>query len=139
MPVAPQDIRDMAEKLWAGTAIPKRDENCVRTVAGRAYYSAFHAAREALRSAYATPAYDVGHKPLADFMIGSGDPTLRTMGNLLKSLLAARESADYNLAAAMTHAAAETFVDDATDVVGNQGPMETGFRAALPQRVQRKA
>lgn len=43
MAVSPGDIHSVAEKLWDGSPISKSVEQCVRTVANRAYYSAYHA------------------------------------------------------------------------------------------------
>jgi hypothetical protein len=129
MATTPPDIHKMGEDLWMGSPIAKMLEPCVRTVAGRAYYAAYLSTREALRSAYGDPNYDVGHKPLWSFMIGSGVTDLKLPGNLLKALNLARERADYDLTDTPTHAAAEALVDDARDVISQQATIESAFRA----------
>ena len=138
MSVSPAEIHSIATRLWSGSMIGKTEESCSRTVAGRAYYSAYHATREALRRAYSDQTYDVGHRPLANFMIGSGNPQLRVLGIVLKELLEARERADYELTAALSHSLAEQLVDSAQDVIASQSLLESAFRS-VPRRVARRA
>ncbi len=138
MAVAPQGFHDVASKLWQGTPVAKLSEPCVRTVAGRAYYSAYLSTREALRAAYADPTYDVEHTPLATFMIGAGQPTLKLAGGMLKELREARELADYDLGVTMRHAAAEHLVDDALEIISLAATLRAEFKAALPARPLRR-
>ncbi len=138
MPVAPRDVHEVANKLWLGTPVPKLTESCVRTVAGRAYYSAYLSTREAVRAAYGDPTYDVGHDPLAAFMIGSGQPTLRLVGDMLKELREARELADYDLGASLKHGAVEHLVEDALEIISRAATLQAEFSAALPAQVPRR-
>src|SRR6266566_9003107 len=134
MPVAPRDFHEVASKLWQGTPVPKLTEPCVRTVAGRAYYSAYLSTREALRAAYGDPTYDVEHTPLATFMIGAGRPNLKLAGAMLKELRVARELADYELGATLKHSSAEHLVDDALEIISLAPTLQAEFAAALPVR-----
>ena len=103
-------------------------------MAGRAYYAAYHCAREALRSAYANPTYDVQHGPLVAFMIGSGVPVLRLAGNALKELREARERADYQLLTTLKHSLAEGLVDGAQELLAQQPLLEAEFTKLLPRK-----
>ena len=127
VPVTPTEIHEIANRLWLGQPIPKKGEPCVRTIASRAYYAAYLSTREALRAAYSNPSYDVGHAPFANFMIMTRKPKLALAGNLLKALSEARERADYELGASLTHAEAETLVDDALEVIQLSSDLESDF------------
>jgi len=132
--VTPSDVHGVARSLWQHGTAPKFAESCVRTVAGRAYYSAYLSTREAARAAYNDPSFDIGHQPLARFMIGSGSPSLKVAGLLLDELRVARELADYDMSRTLRHVDAEAFVDNAEDIIGLSGALRAEF-AAHPRRM----
>lgn len=134
MSITATDIHGIATRLWNGSAIVKTEEVCVRTAAGRAYYSAYHCTREAMRAAYSQPTYDVQHRPLATFMIGSGVPLLRQAGYTLKRLRVAREQADYRLDESVSHAYAEVLIDGAQELLVQQSEIRAAFRQILPRK-----
>jgi hypothetical protein len=137
MPSTPAEIHEVADRLWQGSQIDKRNEACVRTVAGRSYYAAYTSTRDALRAAYGDPTYDVAHETLFKFLIQYGGK-LGAAGNTLKSLHTARTRADYFLGDTIAHSQAETFVEDALFVLSLRGDVEVELRALLPTRISRR-
>jgi hypothetical protein len=67
-------------------------------------------------------------------MIGSGDSVLRLAGNALKELREARDRADYELGASLTHPFAEGLVDGALEILGQQAALQAAFGKILPKK-----
>jgi uncharacterized protein (UPF0332 family) len=95
MPVAPTDFLQVANDLKAGKKIDPK-EPVDRTIVGRAYYAAFLAAREAVRSAYGKPYYQPKHKALTDGLAGASDVDVAELGARLQTLKSLRQRADYD-------------------------------------------
>ncbi len=69
-----------------------------RTAVGRAYYAAFHAARELLEDlGFTVPRADVAHFFLSVRLQNSGDPQMIKAGSDLNTLRRFRNQADYDL------------------------------------------
>ena len=95
MPIRPEQLYDAAKELDGLDPTLVSDEVCARTIANRAYYAAYLATREALRTQYQNPHFDVGHGPLASQLESSADAVVSGVGTSLKTLRAAREHSDY--------------------------------------------
>jgi hypothetical protein len=96
MPITPSDFWNVADALQRGGGIT--GEPCSRTVAGRAYYSAYLATREALRHQYGDPSFDVQHAMLAQSLANHGDPEVKEIGVKLGTMHILRNRSDYHLA-----------------------------------------
>lgn len=95
MPIRPEDLHAAARQLDRISSPLVSEEVCGRTIANRAYYAAFLATREALRTQYGNPRFDVRHTRLAEALENSRDPLVSDLGTSLKILKAHREIADY--------------------------------------------
>lgn len=95
MPIRPEDLYAAARQLDRIDPTLVSDEVCGRTIANRAYYAAYLAIREALRTQYGDPRFDVQHTRLASALEKSGDPRVSDVGTMLKFLRLQREKADY--------------------------------------------
>lgn len=96
MPITPDSFCDVAEEIYNRRKLTD-GEPIERTVAGRAYYAAYLATREAVRAAYGNPTFDVDHKVLAHTLKKSVDSDIADVGTRLDSLRAQRARADYRL------------------------------------------
>lgn len=94
MPIDPREFAEAAEKLRNGVAI--KGEVCARTVAGRAYYAAYLATRQAIRNQYKDPSLNPGHADLYEALKRRGrDSTVQLIGAALAGLYSRRTDADY--------------------------------------------
>jgi hypothetical protein len=91
--MSPRDFLDEADDLAAGTR-----ESSWRTGASRAYYAAFHTARQLLLSCgFVVPQSDRAHAYLSFRLQNSGHPDVNMAGRLLRDLRGLRLWADYEL------------------------------------------
>ncbi len=89
----------------AQTLLAEGFEAAWRSAVSRAYYAAFHVARELLDSlGFAVPRGERAHAHLWLRLSNCGDPKLATTGAALNSLRQDRNFADYDLHRPLTHA-----------------------------------
>lgn len=117
MPFLPDEYHRVAKSL-SQRALPS-GEGRYRTIAGRAYYSAYLATREALKRTYGlddtyTPKHDTLCNTLAEV---ATDPEIRKLGDLLNALRLRRVHADYHLKRPLEEDVAEDAVEDAEAVL----------------------
>jgi uncharacterized protein (UPF0332 family) len=90
------DFLSLAVRLSSGTSAAE-----LRSATSRAYYGAFHKARELLESiGIALPTGPECHQKICLVLANADDPDVRTASSILSSLRTARNSADYDLAKA---------------------------------------
>ncbi len=89
----PRDFLTLANALAAGTT-----EAAWRTAISRAYYAAFHTARQLLRDlGFRVPRGDQAHAYLWMRLSNCGDPQLVVAGQKLQDLRGKRNEADYDI------------------------------------------
>lgn len=96
MPIVPDDLLEAARKLGNDKKPLHSPEACARTIVNRAYYAAYLATREAIRSAYGNPRFDVGHTALAKAFSKDSDTDVAKIGQRLDTLRILRSTADYH-------------------------------------------
>jgi uncharacterized protein (UPF0332 family) len=129
-----QEFISVATQLIAGEG-----EGRFRSAVSRAYYGAFHTAREFLGVCGSLiPINSMAHRSVAWCLSNSADPDLEDAGTYLESLRDARNDADYDLSggqfATKTNAMAELRrAVKVTDILGNYSSEEarTGVRPQL--------
>jgi hypothetical protein len=94
MPIQPSEFCDVAAELQQRRA-NLLAEPMSRTAIGRAYYAAYLATREVVRSVYGLRHFDVRHTDLAAALKRSSDPDVSDVGTRLQMLLSMRTRADY--------------------------------------------
>jgi hypothetical protein len=87
------DFLDLASSLFAKNRSP--NEALCRTIVSRAYYGAFHLARNYVVQ-LGFPETD-SHRFLSDALTASGEPSVIQAGDFLRNLATARGRADYDL------------------------------------------
>jgi len=88
------DFLKLAEKFCADPR--QHNEALCRTIVSRAYYGAFHLARDfVVRLGFPQPSE---RKVLSDWLVSSGEPSVIRAGDILSDLATARNRADYDLA-----------------------------------------
>jgi uncharacterized protein (UPF0332 family) len=98
----PRDFLELADTLCTEIT-----EAAWRTAVSRAYYAAFHTARQLLRQCgFAVPPADQAHAYLWLRLANSGHPDVQRAGNDLSILRHIRNWADYDLDRPMDHATA---------------------------------
>lgn len=91
--ITPVDLLDLARELSRRTT-----ERCWRAAVSRAYYSAFHAARNLLDGLrFRVPRADQAHHYLYLRLSNSGDPATESAGQDLGKLRTERNHADYDI------------------------------------------
>lgn len=109
-----RDFLPIAQQLAAGSSEP-----LWRTAIGRAYYAAFHVARELpIDLGFTVPREERAHKYVIFRLSNAGDSTVEQAGRSLDSLRDFRNLADYDLRRALSAAMAQVRVRLAADVVG---------------------
>ncbi len=109
----PRDFLDVAAE-WATGA----REAEWRSAVSRAYYAAFHVARQLLvQSGFAIPDGPTGHAAVWLRLANAGHPDIVAVGNGLNSLRGFRNQADYNLGALFLEALAVTQTEAAQDAI----------------------
>lgn len=89
-----------------------------RSSISRAYYAAFHTAREfVVRLQFRVPAADQAHAYLWLRLSNTGDPAADRIGRLLRDLRGRRNAADYDLVRSRTQAIAIDAAADVRDVI----------------------
>jgi uncharacterized protein (UPF0332 family) len=89
-----------------------------RSAVSRAYYAAFHVARQLLRRCgFAVPRADQAHAYLARRLAYAGHPDVCRAGTRLNSLRGDRNRADYDLHLPMTQAHAAAQVQIAKEII----------------------
>ncbi len=109
----PQEFLEVADDLAAGLR-----EGDWRSAVSRAYYAAFHVARELLsRSGFAVPRGEQAHAYLWLRLSNSAHPDVDQAGADLRELRSKRNWADYDLAYPLTQNEAFDFVQLGRDII----------------------
>jgi uncharacterized protein (UPF0332 family) len=109
----PRAFLDVAFEMLDGA-----NEEHWRSAVSRAYYAAFHVARQLLvRCGFVVPQAQRAHAYLAMRLMNSGHPDLDEAGRGLDELRKARLRADYSMEVAVGHAWAQDQVSRALDVL----------------------
>jgi uncharacterized protein (UPF0332 family) len=109
----PAAFLDLADDLAVGD-----NEAAWRTAVSRAYYAAFHAARDFIRKCgFEPPFADRAHAYLIHRLMQSGDAQLDFVGRELSDLRSRRNEADYEIDTEFAQRRASNLVYRATDVV----------------------
>jgi uncharacterized protein (UPF0332 family) len=89
-----------------------------RSSASRAYYAAFHVARDLLTAlGFTTPAADRAHEYLYHRLNNCGMPAVQQAASVLHDLRRRRNRADYDIQSSFTSQVAATAVTQANDVI----------------------
>lgn len=96
MGIEPHYFLDAAEEIHGGEEVSD-DETRARVSVGRAYYAAYLAAREVVRSARGDPEFTTSHGALASTLKEAADDEVAKVGEDLESLKEMRERSDYYL------------------------------------------
>jgi uncharacterized protein (UPF0332 family) len=89
-----------------------------RTAVSRAYYAAFHAARDLLvQCGFTVPREERAHTHLRMRLMNSGHPDVAQAGTWLNDLRSDRNYADYDFEGALKHADAVEAVQAADDAI----------------------
>jgi uncharacterized protein (UPF0332 family) len=108
-----------------------------RSAVSRAYYAAFHTARELLtRLRFRVPGGEQAHAYLWLRLSNTGDPTADAVGRLLRDLRGRRNNADYDLGRPRSRANATDATADARDLIARMDglvgtPAEAGIRDGM--------
>lgn len=127
-----RDFLAVATALAAGTT-----EAEWRSAISRAYYAAFHSARELMsRLRFRVPAGEQAHAYLWLRLGNTGNPAADVIGRLLRDLRGRRNNADYDLGRPRTRANAVDAVTDARDLIARMDalvgtPAETAIRDGM--------
>jgi hypothetical protein len=101
-------------KKWSSS----RDEAELKSAVSRAYYAAFHVARQLFEDLhFVVPQADRAHKYLSFRLSNCGDPLLEQAGYDLDDLRSARNLADYNLRRPLAQTTAASSVQIAERIV----------------------
>ena len=127
MTIRPQDFHDVARFLDSGGARPAQEATS-RTIIGRAYYAAYLAVRDVLRSQYSDPKFEPSsHEALGQTLSTfNRDTKVKQIGVRLESLRQARVRADYFLGDRITDLVAADHLEDARDLL-RELPTVTSF------------
>jgi uncharacterized protein (UPF0332 family) len=123
---------DLANDLLA---IPT--EQAWRTAVSRAYYAAFHVARQLLRDlGFRAPRADQAHAYLWLRLSNCGDPQIQLAGQRLHDLRSERNRADYDIDVALPRTGAATQVRIAGQIIqfldaGQAEPVRTQITDAM--------
>src|SRR5690349_17192252 len=130
MPIQPQDFFLIAEQLHYSLKISADGEPCIRTVAGRAYYSVYLALREAARTAVRDPSFNIGHQALASHLDDyEGD--LEAVAVQLRELRYFREIAVYWPAETLDRHSVGLALNNAKAIVRDQSTLSRQLDAGL--------
>ena len=127
MAIHPEDFFSAATALNQSHPPLVSDEVCARTMAGRMYYAAYLATRDALRAQFRTPSFDITHAALAFALIRAHDSDVQSIGARLQALRRLRERADYKPHHHITRAAAAIQLANARFVLDNVGRLVGRF------------
>lgn len=134
MPLNPEKFADVAVSLASGRKIDPAQEECARTAAGRAYYSAYLAVREAVRTQYGDPTFDVRHVDLTNALKRAPDKDVKAVGTHLRALLDKRTNSDYRLNATVTQADAITSAASARSIFTVLPTLAGKLPSGIPRR-----
>jgi uncharacterized protein (UPF0332 family) len=116
----------------AQSLLSDRSEAAWRSAVSRAYYAAFHRAREVLENlGFAVSRGERAHAYLWLRLSNCGNPRIQTTGAALRSLRQDRNRADYELQSPLTQANAERSVRAAEQIVLLLASAVTGLDRAL--------
>ena len=125
-----RDFLRLARQLAAG-----RTEAEWRTAIGRAYYAAFHVARQLLEDLkFRVPHADRAHKYLALRLSNAGDPAIQLAGSDLDQLRSERNHADYDLRMPLARAVAATRIQLAEKIIRVLDALDAATRTQMPIR-----
>ena len=121
----------------ARSVVARTGEADWRTAVGRAYYAAFHAARDFLSGlGFQVPPDERAHKYLSFRLINCGHTDGSTAGLILERLRKLRTIADYNLQVAVSQPQAIDSIRLAGDVFALLDGLSTADRAAVTTAVR---
>jgi uncharacterized protein (UPF0332 family) len=123
MAVTPVEILEMAGKLHSGAAIPSVEARH-RTVAGRAYYSAYHETLATLGAIKGDSSYRLRHSTLVKLLVDHREASVRHVGQMMKTLKKKRGLADYRLKEALSPDEARVLLLTAKNVIERQGVLK---------------
>ena len=111
--MTPASLLALAERLALGT-----DDTDWRSAVSRAYYAAFHVARQLMEQCgFAVPRADRAHRYLSDWLSNCGHrPTIQA-GQWLEQLRGHRNEADYDLWLSLHRSDVEDHVSQAERIV----------------------
>lgn len=117
MPIQPDIFQEVAKKLNEHQ-LPT-GEGKYRTVAGRAYYAAYLATRDAVKLLHTmgddySPSHEAFSQALAAYQ---SDPEVSKLGHMLNGLRLRRVRADYKLTLTLNEADAEAAIDETKDLL----------------------
>jgi uncharacterized protein (UPF0332 family) len=127
-----RDFLDLARRLAAGST-----EADWRTAISRAYYAAFHAARQLMQDlGFTVPRGDQAHRHLWLRLSNCGDATVRSAGANLDALRRERNRADYDLALSVRQPEALKLILSAEQIIraldaARQEPTRTNITDAM--------
>jgi hypothetical protein len=127
MPITPEDFFAAALALNRLEPPPVSDEVCARTMAGRIYYAAYLATREAIRQQLGKGDFDVSHTALVAELRHARDEDVREVGARLRTLKRLRDSADYKPHCRLTKLSVALRMRDARFVLDEVGKLRGRF------------
>jgi uncharacterized protein (UPF0332 family) len=129
MAFRPEDIYTVAKRLH-DRDLPT-EEGRYRTIVGRAYYSAYWAACEAVCKQHGiNPVQSIKHEVLCDTLAAyEEDSDVKAFGTLLNTLRKSRVHADYKLSKPL----AEYYADDAVEDARTAMDMIPSVQHKLPK------
>lgn len=122
MPLVPLEFNEIADALFHGLPIPRGAERCSRSIAGRAYYSAYLSARNAVRVAFQNPRATITHASFHRFLLAHTGVMAR-VGTNLKTLYLHRTRSDYFLSETVLRDEAESCIAGAADVLNDEAEL----------------
>lgn len=131
MPIAPLDFLEVARSLLSGRSISD-DEARYRTIAGRAYYSAYLETRQVgRRSLPSRPDFQPYHRSLAESLKTHPDAIAQFIGSRLDRMRTLRGRADYEPGEPVPESAARLMVHDAEYILSNVSSLSGQFPTGI--------
>lgn len=130
--ISNHDLLRFAEKLCLG-----QSETEWRCAISRAYYAAFHLAKDFLRAlGFDAPRTETAHAFLWRRLQGCGHAELRLIGSDLNQLRGQRNRADYDLADQVTRRTAMSAFEIATNIFGVIESLDPDERAEIVEVIK---
>ena len=133
MPIKPDGFRVVAYELHKGQKATA-GEPCDRTIAGRAYYAAYLATRETVRTAYKDPRFDVRHSELYTALKNDPNPDISDVGTRLETLFTLRSRADYRLERTISRLEAGLSVTEADTILAALPKIVSKIPSGIPRK-----
>jgi hypothetical protein len=145
MGIKPSDFTDIADSLHHERKIASSAEQCVRTVAGRAYYAVYLTLRDLAKSVTGDPAFNIGHNALASHLDGyENNQQMEALAARVKELKYFREVSDYWPDVTVDRASVGLALNGAKDIVRDAQKLRPSFdakklaRLSEPQKMPSK-